>query len=86
MITFNDLLHGYQLTTVEILYYLPDHPQLLQTFIWQEYDLPPDFPHLQRFLQFWKDSIEGKLYSVRIESANAFHFPAYKNGVLVDSW
>ena len=33
------MLKGYGLTTARILYHLPDHPHLLQTFIWQEYDL-----------------------------------------------
>jgi uncharacterized protein Usg len=30
------LLKGYSLTTAEILYRLPDHPALLQSFIWQD--------------------------------------------------
>lgn len=71
-------LHGYQLTTVEILYYMPDHPRLLQTFIWQEYDCPPDFPHLQLFLQFWRRSIEGKLFSVRIACDESRFFSHYR--------
>ena len=62
-------LQGYRLTTAEILYRLPDHPTLLQTFVWQELDLLPDFPVLTRFLDFWERSIEGKLHSVRICAA-----------------
>ena len=31
-------LKGYRLTTAEILYYMPDHPDLLQSFLWQTYD------------------------------------------------
>ncbi len=46
-------LRGYRLTTAEILYHLPDHPSLLQSYIWQEYDLAPEFPVLHRFLDFW---------------------------------
>ena len=68
MITLMNLLDGYQLTTVEILYHLPDHPQLLQSFIWQDYDLPPEFPRLKHFLEFWSRSIEGKLHSVKVEN------------------
>src|SRR4051794_18560600 len=34
-------LKGYRLATAEILYRMPDHPSLLQTFIWQHYDLAP---------------------------------------------
>lgn len=59
-------LSGYGLTTAEILYRLPDHPSMLQTFVWQEYDLAPEFPELSRFLAFWKREIEGPLHSVKV--------------------
>jgi uncharacterized protein Usg len=67
----NDLqkmLDDYRLTTAEIFYHLPDHPSLLQTYIWQELDLAPQFPVLNRFLNFWQKEIEGKLHSVKIAS------------------
>lgn len=59
-------LQGYRLATAEILYRLPDHPELLQTFVWQHYDLQPRFPVLRRFLDFWVRNIEGRLHSVRV--------------------
>jgi uncharacterized protein Usg len=59
-------LKGYRLATAEILYHMPDHPSLLQTFIWQHYDIAPDFPELRRFLDFWTRNIEGRLHSVRV--------------------
>ena len=36
-------MKGYGLTTAEILYRMPDHQSLLQKYIWQHYDLAPDF-------------------------------------------
>jgi uncharacterized protein Usg len=57
---------GYRLTTAEILYHMPDHPALLQSFIWQELDLRPKFPVLRRFLTYWQEKLEGKLYQVRV--------------------
>ncbi|MGR7997284.1 MULTISPECIES: usg protein [unclassified Xanthobacter] len=59
-------LEGYGLATAEILYRMPDHPVLLQTFLWQDYDLCPKFPELNRFLEFWQREIEGPLHSVRV--------------------
>lgn len=56
------------LTTAEILYHLPDHPGLLQTFIWQDMDLAPRFPALRKFLDFWGRELDGKLHSVRVAS------------------
>ena len=54
------------LTTATILYRLPDHPRLLQTYVWQEYDLAPDFPVLLDFLNFWTRELEGPLHSVTV--------------------
>jgi uncharacterized protein Usg len=58
------MLKGYGLTTAQIFYRMPDHPGLLQTFIWQHYDLAPKFPELCRFVDFWKEKIDGPLHSV----------------------
>ncbi len=55
-----------RLTTAEILYHLPDHPAVLQTYLWQDYDLVPRFPALRKFLRFWEAELDGKLYSVRV--------------------
>jgi len=64
--TINLMLKGYRLTTAEILYHMPDHPKLLQSFVWQEYDLEPKFPVLSKFLKFWQERLDGKLHSVRV--------------------
>lgn len=58
-------MRGYGLTTAEILYHMPDHPGLLQTFLWQTWDLAPRFPELHRFLRFWTKELDGTLHSVR---------------------
>jgi uncharacterized protein Usg len=63
---FQRQLSGYGLTTAQILYRRPDHPWLLQTYIWQEYDLCPHFPELKEFLTFWRKSLEGALHSVTV--------------------
>ena len=59
-------LNGYRLTTAEILYHLPDHPAVLQTFVWQDYDVAPQYPVLGKFLKFWRCELEGRLHSVRV--------------------
>jgi uncharacterized protein Usg len=59
-------LAGFSLTTAEILYRLPDHPLLLQSFVWQDYDVHPRFPRLRHFLAFWSRNLDGKLHSVKV--------------------
>ncbi|MEZ5690409.1 MAG: aspartate-semialdehyde dehydrogenase [Rickettsiales bacterium] len=66
MSDFELMLKDYRLTTAEILYHLPDHPSLLQSFVWQNLDIAPRFPVLKKFLDFWEDEIEGKLHSVKV--------------------
>ena len=63
---FRKQLEGYGLTTAHILYRLPDYKNILQTYVWQDYDLSPEFPVLKRFLEFWKREIEGPLHTVTI--------------------
>ena len=69
---------GFRLTTAEIIYHMPDMPHLLQSYIWQDYDVAPTFPILNQFLLFWKDKIDGPLHSVilaekRIITADEIH-------------
>lgn len=59
------MLKGYGLTTAQIFYRLPDHPALLQSYVWQNYDLAPDFPEMNDFLKFWQEKLDGPLHSVR---------------------
>lgn len=59
-------LRNYRLTTAEITYHLPDYPELLQNFIWQEFDLAPEYPMLRRFLRFWQGNLDGRLHSVNV--------------------
>jgi uncharacterized protein Usg len=63
---FAQMLDDYRLTTAEILYRMPDHPDLLQTYVWQNLDRVPDFPRLKRFLDFWQRELDGPLHSVRV--------------------
>ena len=63
---FRKQLAGYGLTTAEILYRMPDHPALLQSYIWQDYDLFPEFPVLRKFLDFWACTLDGPLFKVTV--------------------
>ncbi|WP_152601208.1 aspartate-semialdehyde dehydrogenase [Rhizobium sp. YS-1r] len=58
------MLKGYGLTTAQIFYRLPDPPVLLQSYVWQDYDLAPDFPAMKDFLKFWQEKLDGPLHSV----------------------
>ena len=63
---FAKKLSGYSLVTAEILYRMPDHQSILQSYVWQDYDMAPQFPELKKFLHFWQSRLEGPLYRVRV--------------------
>lgn len=72
-------LHGYRLTTAEILYHLPDHPAVIQSYVWQDLDIAPKFPVLLRFLEFWSRELEGRLHSVRVGATTLIHPAEWKH-------
>lgn len=59
------MLKGYGMTTAEIIYRKPDHQWFLQSYIWQDYDIAPDFPEMNKFLQFWQETLDGPLHAVK---------------------
>lgn len=61
-------LKGWRLATAEVLYYMPDHPALLQSFIWQTLDLAPSYPRIHKFLDFWRAEIQAVIHSVNLAS------------------
>jgi uncharacterized protein Usg len=63
---FRKQVLGYGLTTAQILYRMPDHPSLLQTYVWQDYDLFPNFPALKDFLAFWETTLDCPLFAVTV--------------------
>lgn len=68
MSTLAKQLQDYRLTTARIMYHMPDHPSLLQEYIWQDLDLAPRYPVLRKFLAFWEQNLDGRLHSVQVAS------------------
>jgi uncharacterized protein Usg len=67
------MLKGYGLTTAEIFYRIPDYQSVLSTFVWQDYDLAPDYPKLTGFIDFWKKNLDGPLHSIRFAHRKLIH-------------
>ena len=63
---FKKQVLGYGLTTAEIVYRRPDCRWLLQSYVWQDYDMFPNFPALKSFLSFWEKSLDGPLFAVTV--------------------
>ena len=63
---FRKQVLGYGLTAAEIVYRRPDRHWLLQTYVWRNYDMFPDFPALKDFLSFWAKRLDGSLFAVTV--------------------
>jgi uncharacterized protein Usg len=71
-------LNGYRLTTAEIIYRYPDHPSLLQSYVWQDLDMAPAFPVLTRFLRFWQDNLDGRLHTIHVAGTELMRPAAFR--------
>ena len=72
---FEAQLRGKRLTTAEVIYYMPDHPSLLQRFMWQTLDLAPDYPRVHEFLEFWRREIDAVIHSVNVTAVGEVRAP-----------
>ena len=70
---------GYGLTTASILYRIPDHPGLLQSFVWQFQDFSPEYPRLLKFLDYWSNEIEAAIHSVEVAHKRLASSPAVRS-------
>ncbi len=76
---FEMRLNGATLLTAEVLYYMPDHPKIVQTFLWQTLDVAPQFPRLSRFLDFWRREIDAVISEVRVAHGRGLAPQTWRN-------
>lgn len=75
------MLKGYGLTTAQIFYRIPDYQRVINTYVWQEYDLAPDYPKLFDFIEFWQKKIEGPLHSIMFTHRKLIRAGEWRNVV-----
>ena len=54
------------IVTVNVFYWMPDYQHILQQFIWQTYDVKPEYPRVHNFLNYWHDNIEAVIEEIEI--------------------
>lgn len=50
--------------TIDVFYYYPDFPLLIQEFIWSTDDTIPDLPRIRKFLNYWENNLDGVIHHV----------------------
>lgn len=70
-----------QLTLIQIYYYMPDYPSVINEFMWQTIDLYPRFPRMKRFLDFWSQNIEARINQIYLTYSDPYYGPNYFKNV-----
>jgi len=52
---------------IRIYYYLPDHSSLVQEFLWGTMDIIPEYPRINKFLNYWHENIDAVIASIDID-------------------
>ncbi|MBI5644568.1 hypothetical protein HY970_00555 [Candidatus Kaiserbacteria bacterium] len=61
-----ELVGNWGRALAEILYWMPDHPLILQTMIYECADVSPHFPQLRRLFEFWQENLDGKIFAATV--------------------
>lgn len=69
----------WRVATIQIYYWMPDHRDLLQEFVWQTEDLVPEFPRIHKFLNHWKNHIQAPIKTIELSHAEPFGRSRYIN-------
>ena len=64
---------------LNLVYYMPDHKNLVQEFIWQTKDIVPDLPRIHKFLKFWKNNIDAPIQEVKVSYSNNYKEQIIRN-------
>lgn len=54
------------LVTVNVTYYRPDYRSILNEFLCQFDDIPPELKRVHKFLNFWKENIDAVIHKIEI--------------------
>lgn len=55
---------------IQVVYYMPEYPSLLQEFTWGYEDQVPGLMRTHRFLNYWKCNIDAVISEVMLSIAN----------------
>lgn len=69
----------HRLVTVDILYWMPDHQNILQEFWWQTMDNVPKLPRIHRFLDYWQKNIDAKINEIKVAHCDPLSPTEYRS-------
>ena len=76
---FGEYSNGLRYTSIKVIYKMPDYQNILQEFWWQTLDVPPRYPRMKQFVDYWNDYVEAAIHSLEIGHINSFGSTSYTN-------
>jgi len=52
---------------LRIYYYIPDYNSLVQEFTWGTIDVIPEYPRINKFLNYWHKHINAVINSIELD-------------------
>lgn len=65
----DQILKDARITTIKVYYWMPDYESILQLFLWQFDDIPPQFPKAHKFLNHWHNNVEARIKDIYLSYA-----------------
>ena len=58
---------------LQVYYFMPDHPSLLQEFTWGYDDIVPELVRTHKFLNHWHQNIDATISEALISIADCYY-------------
>tara|TARA_B100001057_G_scaffold267841_1_gene267952 strand:+ start:5233 stop:5496 length:264 start_codon:yes stop_codon:yes gene_type:complete len=65
----DQIIKDARITTIKVYYWMPDYESILQLFLWQFDDIPPQFPKAHKFLNHWHNNVEARIKDIYLSYA-----------------
>jgi uncharacterized protein Usg len=72
-----------ELVSVEVIYFLPDFSNLVDSFYWQTLDIRPKYPRINKFLDFWRKEINAVIKEITICDMPTPDVKRWRNGIII---
>ena len=53
-----------EIVTISIFYYRPDATYLVNEFVWQTFDIVPEYPRIRKFLDHWRTDVQARIQEI----------------------
>ena len=68
----DQIIKDTRITTIKVYYWMPDYESILQLFLWQFDDIPPQFERAHQFLNYWHNNIDAVIEEILLAHSGKY--------------